>query len=398
MKVLLLSAYDALSHRYWHQGLVKAFPEIDWKVLTLPARFFHFRVRTNPISWSESETAVLNDCYDLIIATSMVDIVSLRGLFPNLAVVPLWLYCHENHFVYPENATVANREQQTALDLQLEAKLVFFYGCLAADSITFNSNYNMKTAYEGLRKLLKQFPEKLPLTIIDKLEKKSSVLPVPIQQLTFVKKREKEEEEKGGRDLKIIWNHRWEYDKGPEYLLAFIKALVDKQIKCTLNITGQQFREKPKAFIQIESFLKAGQVNVNLGEFGFVESRENYIKLLVNADVVISTALHDFQGIAIQEAVTLGCIPLLPKTLVYPELFSEKYLYEWNEDPEANAIEMVKKIKTWGNNGMPESPDAAKFGWEYLKGEYAGQINRIKRLVLKHQNPIFSDIYAPNKK
>ncbi len=27
MKILLLSAYDALSHQYWRKGLVGAFPE-----------------------------------------------------------------------------------------------------------------------------------------------------------------------------------------------------------------------------------------------------------------------------------------------------------------------------------------------------------------------------------
>jgi hypothetical protein len=47
MRVLLLSPYDAHSHRRWRKGLVAAFPDWQWTVLTLPPRFFLWRVRGN---------------------------------------------------------------------------------------------------------------------------------------------------------------------------------------------------------------------------------------------------------------------------------------------------------------------------------------------------------------
>ncbi|MDZ7685809.1 MAG: hypothetical protein U5O39_13030 [Gammaproteobacteria bacterium] len=38
MRILLLSPYDALSHRYWREGLVAAMPEWNVTTPTLPPR------------------------------------------------------------------------------------------------------------------------------------------------------------------------------------------------------------------------------------------------------------------------------------------------------------------------------------------------------------------------
>ena len=78
-RVLLLSAYDAESHRRWRKGLVKHLPDFDWTVLTLPPRFFSWRIRGNPLSWAFLERKTLEKEYDCLLATSMVDLAVLRG-------------------------------------------------------------------------------------------------------------------------------------------------------------------------------------------------------------------------------------------------------------------------------------------------------------------------------
>ena len=99
MRILLLSAYDAQSHKYWRQGLVAQFPEHDWTQLVLPGRYFSWRIRGNSMQWALGERATLDQPYDLVIATSMVDLASLKGFVPNLATIPSMLYFNENQFI-----------------------------------------------------------------------------------------------------------------------------------------------------------------------------------------------------------------------------------------------------------------------------------------------------------
>lgn len=61
-------------------------------------------------------------------------------------------------------------------------------------------------------------------------------------------------------------------------------------------------------------------------------SKEEYYKLLSKAKVVVSYALQENFGYGIAEAVMLGCAPVLPKRLVYPELYHKKYLYDTFDD------------------------------------------------------------------
>ena len=48
--------------------------------------------------------------------------------------------------------------------------------------------------------------------------------------------------------------------------------------------------------------------------------RADYVKTLRRADWVLSTARHEFYGIAVAEALLAGCLPWLPDRLSYPEL------------------------------------------------------------------------------
>lgn len=56
--------------------------------------------------------------------------------------------------------------------------------------------------------------------------------------------------------------------------------------------------------------------------------KKEYYELLAKAKIVVSFALQENFGYGIREAVYLGCIPVLPKRLVYKEAFDELCLYE----------------------------------------------------------------------
>ncbi len=300
--------------------MVAQFPEYDWTQLALPGHHFSWRIRSNSLQWALSERATLDQPYDLIIATSMVDFASLKGFVPNLANIPSILYFHENQFIYPPS--------QLTKKPFLDPKLVTLYAALAADQLVFNSCYNQQTFITGVRALLKQVPAKLPVDLAQLFEEKSSVLPVPLRSLnvcdyTGVNGSALWPKRVNKACLRLVWAARWEYDKGPHLLLAILRQLKQRKVDFKLCILGQVFRKQPLAFDSIKT-----EFSSELVQFGFAKSRHQYLSWLAGGDIILSTALHEFQGLAVQEAVQLGCMPVLPNRLVYPQIFASHYLYD----------------------------------------------------------------------
>ncbi len=306
MRVLLLSAYAARSHEAWRLSLEQGLPDWRWTVLSLPPRHFSWRVRGNPLSWAFSEQEALAAEYDLLLATSMVDLATLRGLVPPLASLPTALYFHENQFAYPQGAGAHGA---------LEAQMVSLYSALAADRLLFNSRWNRNSFLAGVEDLLRRLPDAVPAGIVEQLTARAEVLPVPVTAGVGSSPVE------AGR-LQLVWNHRWEFDKGPALLLELVEALVG--IDCLLHVVGQQFRRQPPEFDRLHELLEERGM---LGHWGYIEDRGDYLALLRSSDVVLSTADHDFQGLSVLEAAALGCTPLAPKRLAYPEWFPDHFLY-----------------------------------------------------------------------
>jgi hypothetical protein len=124
---------------------------------------------------------------------------------------------------------------------------------------------------------------------------------------------------------------------------------------------------------------------------GFIESAVEYRQLLQSADVVLSTALHDFQGIAVLEGVAAGALPVVPNRLAYQELFSEQHRYysqdqqkAGNKETEA-LVSMLEQLATHKeNNTLPVAPTVDAFNWKHLKPQYQELMNlTIKRFSTK---------------
>ena len=373
MKALLLSAYAARSHLHWQHSLVAMASSWQWRQLSLPPRHFSWRVRGNPLYWSQVERTALAQPYDVLVATSMVDLATLRGLVPSLGSVPALLYFHENQFAYPAQA------HQSSL---LEAQMVSLYAALAADALAFNSAYNRDSFVDGVDALLTRLPDRVPPGIPQQLRDKALVLPVPIDlEVTTATTATwpGAQGAPGQRPLRLLWSGRFEHDKGGEGLLRLLQRLEGQGTAYELALTGQQFRRSPAVFAQIQR-----EFRHRLVHFGFVESADYLRALRGEADLVLSTALHEFQGLAVLEAVAAGCLPVVPERLSYPEIYPPRFRYaSLPLEPEAEAAAaaaLVRQLAATLARGTAQVPDISAYGRAALQPRYLALLTRLAGL------------------
>jgi glycosyltransferase involved in cell wall biosynthesis len=98
-------------------------------------------------------------------------------------------------------------------------------------------------------------------------------------------------------------------------MLRALYALADEGMSFRVALAGENFRVTPAEFDAARA--KLGN---RLVHYGYAESRAEYAALLHRADIVLSTAIHEFFGVSVIEAIYCGCLPVLPNRLSYPEL------------------------------------------------------------------------------
>jgi glycosyltransferase involved in cell wall biosynthesis len=216
--------------------------------------------------------------------------------------------------------------------------MVQLYGALAADRLLFNSSYNRDSLLEGIAGLLQKLPDEIPYGVVSTLTSKSHVLPVVINPVKQVEAKNKK---------LILWNHRWEYDKAPQVFSDALLQLNKINPDFELALLGYRPAVKPAALREIEQ---------QLGEKIIINkkvSREDYRKYLSQTAIVVSTAIHEFQGLSMLEAVSAGAVPLVPDGLCYREQYAQDYRYKAGD-----SLALAEKLANWLDI-RPAPPDVS---------------------------------------
>jgi len=320
MRILALESFYGGSHKAFIDGWM-ANSEHQFKLLSYPATKWKWRMRHSAASFAE-EINQLDESFDLIFCTDMINLAELRGLLsPSLIDLPVVLYMHENQLTYPD---------PTATERDYHFAFTNIVSCLAADEIWFNSGYHRDVFIAAVGEFLQRMPDRQLRHAPERIADCSRVEYPGVDEPAA-------SDERTPGPVKILWAARWEHDKAPGLLFDGMRLLAQGNLDFRLNVVGQTFENQPEIFEKART-----EFADRIDQWGFVESREAYLHLLAACDLVVSTAAHEFFGIAVVEAIAAGCYPVLPNRLAYPEIAArllpegpQEVLYEGT--PEALA-------------------------------------------------------------
>ena len=351
MNVLALEPWYGGSHRHFLDGLVRHSAH-TFRLVTMADRYWKWRMQGGAVTLAAKAHEALDDGFepDVIFATGMVNLPAFLALVRDrLADVPVVLYFHENQLTYPL------REGQAR---DLTYAYINYLSALAADRVVFNSAFHRDEFFEALPELLRRFPDYTHLRTAQRVREKSTVLHLglDLESLDRFRAPRREIDGRPGPGAPVVlWNQRWEHDKNPEAFFRTMNRLDDAGCAFRLLLAGERFEEQPPAFEM--AFRRYAD---RILHYGYAEDQEEYARLLHRADLVVSTAHHEFFGIALLEAIRCGCHPLLPNRLTYPELIPERLhrpllhapvLYRDDDD----LFEIMRRVLTGEERLLPEA-------------------------------------------
>jgi len=313
MKILLIEPYCGGSHQAWAEGYA-AHSRHDVALLTMPARFWKWRMQGGAVTLAE-QARTIDSPPDLILASDMLHLPAFLGLTRDLFTdTPTALYCHENQLTYP----FPPGEKR-----DLTYGMINWLSMLVADRVFFNSSYHREDWFGALPNLLKHFPDYTHTHRIAEVRAKADVLSVGCDLRRFDPVPSSKAND---QPPLILWNQRWEYDKDPDTFFRALYGLAKEGVDFRVALAGRSYRQTAPEFEAARERLGDRVVH-----FGYADEGQ-YVSLLQRADVVVSTAQHEFFGVAIVEAIYCGCFPVLPHRLSYPEIIPSSYhqyaLYE----------------------------------------------------------------------
>ena len=292
---------------------------------------------------------------DLLLATSMVDLSGLLGLARrDLEGVPAALYMHENQITQPNLGRAKVRREHA---------LISWTSLAAADAIAWNSRFHMDSVLGALPRFLGWYPDRRHGHLISGVAERSAVLPVGMDLRGLDR-----QGHRGGGPPLILWNHRWDDDKDPGAALAALIELAAEGLDFVVALTGERFvGQRDRWADEVAALGDRVVADADL-------PTEEYRDIVRKADIVLSTAHHEFFGISVAEAMNAGVFPIVPNGLVYPERIPtdlhDLCLYDGPEDLRERLRWALTHSEALVSAGPALREAVAGFDWSVVAGRY----------------------------
>ena len=306
-QVVLVESYYGGSHQAWADTWVRR-SRHEIELVTHPDQFWRWRLRGAAVTLAESFEAHVAEHGrpDVVVVSGMVDVAGFMGQCRRaLGDVPVAVYVHESQLLYPP---APNQRVDSS------AALINWQSLVAADAIWFNSGFHRDAMRAALPQLLNAQPEPSHTHLIDAVFDKSRVLWPGVETNALIAGTRTD------RDVpRVLWNQRWDHDKNPHAVFSALARLADEGVPFTLALAGQNQRPDSSDFAFVQE-----RLGDRIDHRGFLPVGE-YEQLLLESDVVVSAADHEFFGIALVEAMAAGAVPVLPSRLSFPELIDTRW-------------------------------------------------------------------------
>jgi hypothetical protein len=107
-----------------------------------------------------------------------------------------------------------------------------------------------------------------------------------------------------------------------------------------------------------------------------------YRALLGKSAIAVSTARHEFQGLAMLEAASAGARPLVPDALCYPEQYPTACRY-----PPGDVGALVSRLRDWLSGGLPPPVDVSPWYAQHLGPVWAEMLAKTQSMIASPSAP-----------
>lgn len=371
--VLLVNPWHGGSHRAWAEGWARH-SRHEVHLVTHEDRYWRWRLRGASVTLAEAARAVVDEHGppDVVLGTDLVDLAAFLGVSRRFLGAPaVALYLHESQLVRPsgEAPAAARRRRSSAPRAEADAESVLanWRSMVVADAVLVNSRHHLDELAGALPQFLDRAPDHTHRDLVDRVLARCSVLPVGCELVGLLGAARRSTAPPAGRAPPlIVWNQRWDHDKDPASFLRILRRLADEGAEFRVALAGENRRADPREFTEAIDALGSRIVHV-----GFLPT-DGYHDLLLRSDVVVSTARHEFFGVAVVEAMAAGCIPVLPARLSYPEVvppaWHEAVLYR--RRPKAHLAEVLADLPAARARVAGLRDAMARHSWEEVAPRY----------------------------